>query len=304
MTFGHPSGTLRVGAEAAVSGDGSWAVKRVRMSRSARFSWKAGCVSPPTMAKAASELVVFDLDGTLLNADSEISSSTQETLAAPGPGHSLHRSHGARPPRRRRSSRGPRLRPSQAFKNGVLLWHPLEALYSHHHHLRLEEIRSVLAASRAEGLVPSLPPSSPGTSIASITRQSSTDGAGLARAFRERDQVDLADLATLPADAEITSISALGPREAVDRLAAVVAPFPELVAYAGDAFEGPGLGWIDIHHGAGTKGAAVEALKAMLNVKRLVVFGDGSNDLSMFAAADEAYAPAMRGLRCCGRPRR
>ena len=92
---------------------------------------------------------------------------------------------------------------------------------------------------------------------------------------RERDQVDLADLATLPADAEITSISALGPREAVDRLAAVVAPFPELVAYAGDAFEGPGLGWIDIHHGAGTKGAAVEALKAMLNVKRLVVFGDG-----------------------------
>ena len=64
------------------------------------------------------------------------------------------------------------------------------------------------------------------------------------------------------------------------------------MAYAGDAFEGPGLGWIDIHHGAGTKGAAVEALKAMLNVKRLVVFGDGSNDLSMFAVADEAYAPS------------
>jgi probable AcnD-accessory protein PrpF len=36
VTFGHPSGTLRVGAEAAPSADGSWAVKRVRMSRSAR----------------------------------------------------------------------------------------------------------------------------------------------------------------------------------------------------------------------------------------------------------------------------
>ena len=36
VTFGHPSGTLRVGAEAAASADGSWAVKRVRMSRSAR----------------------------------------------------------------------------------------------------------------------------------------------------------------------------------------------------------------------------------------------------------------------------
>ena len=36
VTFGHPSGTLRVGAEAVASADGSWAVKRVRMSRSAR----------------------------------------------------------------------------------------------------------------------------------------------------------------------------------------------------------------------------------------------------------------------------
>jgi probable AcnD-accessory protein PrpF len=36
VTFGHPSGTLRVGAEAAAGPDGSWAVKRVRMSRSAR----------------------------------------------------------------------------------------------------------------------------------------------------------------------------------------------------------------------------------------------------------------------------
>lgn len=36
VTFGHPSGTLRVGAEAAAQADGSWAVTRVRMSRSAR----------------------------------------------------------------------------------------------------------------------------------------------------------------------------------------------------------------------------------------------------------------------------
>ena len=37
VTFGHPSGTLRVGAEAAAQADGSWAVTRVRMSRSARI---------------------------------------------------------------------------------------------------------------------------------------------------------------------------------------------------------------------------------------------------------------------------
>ncbi len=35
VTFGHPSGTLRVGAEASQDG-GDWVVTRVRMSRSAR----------------------------------------------------------------------------------------------------------------------------------------------------------------------------------------------------------------------------------------------------------------------------
>jgi 2-methylaconitate cis-trans-isomerase PrpF len=35
VTFGHPSGTLQVGAEAELQGD-QWAVTRVRMSRSAR----------------------------------------------------------------------------------------------------------------------------------------------------------------------------------------------------------------------------------------------------------------------------
>lgn len=246
------------------------------------------------MAEAASELVVFDLDGTLLNADSEISGFTQETLAAlrargiPYTVATGRARHGAAD-----LLEGLGFDLPQAFKNGVLLWHPLEALYSHHHHLRLDEIRSVLEASRAEGLSPFLATLEPGNvhRIYHAPELNETEQA-LARAFRERDQVDLADLATLPADAEITSISALGPREAVERLAAAVAPFPELVAYAGDAFEGPGLGWIDIHHGAGTKGTAVEALKTMLNVERLVVFGDGSNDLPMFAVADEAYAPS------------
>ncbi len=245
------------------------------------------------MAEAASELVVFDLDGTLLNAQSEISTFTQETLAAlrargiPYTVATGRARHGAAD-----LLTGLGFDLPQAFKNGVLLWHPLEALYSHHHHLRLDEIRSVLEAAQREGLSPFIATLEPGNThrIYHAPELNETEQA-LAKAFRERDQVDLADLAQLPGDAEITSISALGPQDAVERLAAAVAPYPELVAYAGDAFEGPGLGWIDIHHGAGTKGTAVEALKALLNVERLVVFGDGSNDLSMFAVADEAYAP-------------
>ena len=36
VRFGHPSGTLRVGAQTSVDGSGDWQVQRVSMSRSAR----------------------------------------------------------------------------------------------------------------------------------------------------------------------------------------------------------------------------------------------------------------------------
>ena len=51
------------------------------------------------------------------------------------------------------------------------------------------------------------------------------------------------------------------------------------------------LHWVDIHHSSATKGGAIEVLKDMLGVERVICFGDNDNDLSMFALADESYAP-------------
>ena len=47
-----------------------------------------------------------------------------------------------------------------------------------------------------------------------------------------------------------------------------------------------------MHHSEASKGAAVETLKSLLGIDQVVCFGDSDNDLSMFAAADESYAPA------------
>ena len=48
--------------------------------------------------------------------------------------------------------------------------------------------------------------------------------------------------------------------------------------------------WLEIMPKGATKAAAVQRLKVLTGCSRLVVFGDGMNDLEMFGIADEAYA--------------
>jgi hydroxymethylpyrimidine pyrophosphatase-like HAD family hydrolase len=49
--------------------------------------------------------------------------------------------------------------------------------------------------------------------------------------------------------------------------------------------------WIDVHHCDADKGIAVSILKKRLGASNIICFGDGENDLGMFAFADESYAP-------------
>lgn len=48
--------------------------------------------------------------------------------------------------------------------------------------------------------------------------------------------------------------------------------------------------WFEIHPKGATKAEAMLALKKMLGASRVICFGDGMNDISMFRAADECYA--------------
>lgn len=54
----------------------------------------------------------------------------------------------------------------------------------------------------------------------------------------------------------------------------------------------PGLPWLEFHSPEGTKAKAIQRLRTALGADRLVVFGDGPNDLPMFEIADESYAVA------------
>ena len=240
------------------------------------------------------ELIVFDLDGTLLDASSRISPYTRETLVrlsergicyTVATGRALHAS--------RDILHGHGFRLPQAYKNGVLIWQPEHGDYSHHSSLTLDEIRHVVDAFHDSGVVPFL------STLEGADAHGVYHGAlrtdyerTLAAEFASRGGVLVRPAGEIPADAAISSISALGPAAAIEAVETAIADEAELVAYAGPALEGQGLMWIDVHHAEGTKGNAVEVLRRDLGASRVVCFGDGANDLSMFATADEAYAPA------------
>jgi len=239
------------------------------------------------------ELVVFDLDGTLLNRASQISPLTRralQQLARRGiaytvaTGRTLHAS--------RDVLHGQGFTLPHIYKNGVMIWHPARSQYSHTSLLTLGELRHVLQAVLAQGIAPFIFTIEPGNRHAIYHPPLLSDiERRLAEDFASRGEVEVLPVAQMPADADITNISALGEPAAIDAVGAMVADEPALIAYAGTALEGARFKWIDIHHGQASKGNAVAILRDELGARRVLCFGDSENDLSMFAAADESYAP-------------
>jgi Cof subfamily protein (haloacid dehalogenase superfamily) len=240
------------------------------------------------------ELIVFDLDGTLLNSKGAVSTGTRDTLIelselgvayTVATGRTLHAArellapHGFCLP--------------QIYKNGVMIWDPAKDDYSHQNYLSLSEVEHVLEAILAQQLASFVFTLEAGNRHAIYHTPLQSDiEQKLAEDFDKRSGVEVLPASKMPFDAEITNISALGDASAVAGIEAMIQSEPHLVAYAGEAWEGKGWRWIDVHHSNASKGSAVEALRRQLGASRVVVFGDGLNDLSMFDSADEAYAPA------------
>ncbi len=239
------------------------------------------------------ELIVFDLDGTLLDSRGAVSDYTRDTLArlsdlgvayTVATGRTLHAArellapHGFRLP--------------QVYKNGVMIWDPASDVYSHSNFLTLAEVGHVLEAVLEQGVAPFVFTLEPGNRHAIYHTPLQSDiERKLAEDFGKRAGVAERPASSLPADAEITNVSALGTAEAIGAVEAMIRNEPRLVAYTGSAWEGGDWRWIDIHHSEASKGGAIDILREQLGASRVVCFGDSDNDLSMFERADESYAP-------------
>ena len=240
------------------------------------------------------ELIVFDLDGTLLDRNSTISAYTSETLEllsrreiayTVATGRTLH---GARA-----ILQGHRFELPQAYKNGVLIWHPGERRFSSSMTLTAQELDNVVGACIRQGITPfvfTLDAEHNSTVYHPVLH---TDADfELVRVLDLEDKVNMRALDELPADAAVTHVNSIGAPDAIKAIVRSVDNEAHLVAYSGLAREGADWYWLDVHHSDASKGGAIETLKELLGLERVICFGDSDNDLSMFEAADESYAPA------------
>jgi Cof subfamily protein (haloacid dehalogenase superfamily) len=240
------------------------------------------------------ELVVFDLDGTLLSADHRISDFTAETLKlltsnniayTVATGRNLHSAqeiiagHGFLLP--------------HIYINGVIVWDPGSESLSLGNFLSNAEAEHVIRAAISENVTPFVhcvtddhkhfiyhPP---------VQHEFEKR---LQDMFFSRLSANVLPLSEMPAKSQITNVSMLGSSLKISAIELNIADELHLVSYSGMAMESKDLKWLDIHHSQASKGNALKQLGSSLGVSRVLCFGDSDNDLSMFAMADEAYAPA------------
>ena len=87
------------------------------------------------------------------------------------------------------------------------------------------------------------------------------------------------------------SIIAIAPKELLIPIYQILIGMDYCVHFGLDLY-GSGDWWLEISHTEANKKDAVMELKGMLGANKIICFGDGSNDISMFKAADESYAMA------------
>lgn len=242
---------------------------------------------------ALMELIVFDLDGTLLNRASEISDYTSETLTmladreiayTVATGRTLH---GARA-----ILEGHQFELPQAYKNGVMIWHPEQQRLSSGALLTADELDNVVRVCVSHGITPFVFTLDANDISTVYHARLQTDiERELLQNFISQDRVGVRMFDELPDDARITHVNAIGDSASIKAILRSVEDERHLVAYSGFALEGKEWRWLDIHHCEASKGGAIETMKELLGLERVVCFGDSDNDLSMFEAADESYAP-------------
>ena len=243
------------------------------------------------------DLIFFDLDGTLLNKSSQISSFTKETLALLGEkdiaftvatGRTMHSAQFV--------LEGQSFLLPHIYNNGVAIWDPSGNALTLENLLAPSEVNLIIEHAVKNNITPFINTVNMDSPNHEHVIYHSTPKYQVERDLIEkyfsRTKAKLDTIESLPATAHITNISMIGDAALVYDMYQQLNMHDELIAYSGRAIEGDEYRWMDVHHKLASKGSAVELLRNQLGASNVICFGDSDNDLSMFELADEAYAPS------------
>ncbi|MFW8591211.1 HAD family hydrolase [Glaciecola sp. 2405UD65-10] len=238
------------------------------------------------------DLIFFDLDGTLLNNASEISTFTKDTL-----GLLSEKDIAYTVATGRTMLAAKHLIEDHAFtlphiyNNGVTIWDPEHESLTLENLLDNAEISTVLSIATSHNITPFVNTlENHHHNIYFPDPQTEVEKELVNKHF-SRSDATLLPLAAMPSNAQVTNISMIGDSSAITDIWKTLNSYSNLIAYSGPAIQGQNCRWLDVHHCMASKGGAVENLKNRLGASNVICFGDSDNDLSMFALANESYAP-------------
>lgn len=239
------------------------------------------------------DLIFFDLDGTLLNDVSEISVFTKETLALLSEKNIAYTvATGRTMLSARNIIDGHNFDLPHIYNNGVTIWDPKYQQMTLDNLLEHSEVDTIIKAALTRGITPF---------VNAIDNQHhhfifhpeprhDVEKELVEKYFSNTD-AQLLPLEAMSHRSQITNISMIGVADVIHEMWIELNAQANLVAYSGQALEGKKFSWMDVHHCQANKGSAVTNLKIQLGASNVICFGDSDNDLSMFALADESYAP-------------
>lgn len=233
-------------------------------------------------------LYLSDLDGTLLGPDQRVSRYTRDTIGAlVGQGVLFSYATARSVVTARQVTQGLAVELPVIVHNGAFLRHPSTGEILSGHYLG-EEGRAIVRELTEQGVFPLVYSMNDGAERFRYHPERMSDG--MRRFLGTRDGDPRATPVSSPEELlegdiyYITCVEALPVLERFheayrDRVRCIL--YREI--YSGDMF-------LELMPKAASKAAAALELKARLGCERLVVFGDGRNDLDLFRVADEAYA--------------
>ncbi len=238
-------------------------------------------------------LIFFDLDGTLLNDASEISAFTKDTLSLLRDKNILYTvATGRTMLSAQPIMDGHVFDLPQIYSNGVTVWDPQTHQLSLENLLNNTEISTIVDVVLTHGITPFVHVI--GSNDQHYIFHTATHHdveKGLVYRYFTNSKAKLLPLEELPVNSQVTNISMIGDNDAIHKMCLELNENENLIAYSGPAMEGKNFSWMDVHHRHANKGSAVINLKKQLGISEVICFGDSDNDLSMFASADESYAP-------------